>query len=520
MRVGGIFADVVSAVGEVEMSERVKKWFSLFKSPGGETAESQETVLGYRQLSSHRRMSLIFLFVWLILIAYGLMMMFSASFGISFVQSGSAMRAASQQAGALDPSSPIGMIWEADATKLAKKQALYMIGGTVAAIIFAVAVPFRQLTRPAFRWIAYFAVTLALVYTFFKGQTFNGAKRWMTIAGITFQASELAKVGAVFFLASYFSGRLKVCTAKAVHAKDVAVGRRASKMKRPSLMNRAFKDVTLPGILMLLWIALIVVQPHLSGAIILTIICLTVFFFVPIPPKVKVAGLVQLLVIVLVVSIAAGVVYEFTTGQSPLSYISKRFSHATRRIDTFQNRDTVSEDDRMQIEQAEIALGSGGLSGKGLGKSVQKLNWLSEAHNDFILSIIGEELGFLGIMAVILLFIAFLIAGLMVARRAASNMALLIAAGYTIMIALQAFLNMAVAVSLIPATGISLPFFSYGGTANIFFSFAAGLVLCVSKSGKKENRELSEILDSTQRNKNGNNDHADLEDDDAVGYAV
>ena len=285
-------------------------------------------------------------------------------------------------------------------------------------------------------------------------------------------------------------------------------------------MKRASKDVVLPGILMIIWIVLIVIQPHLSGAVILTMICLVVFFFAPIPPKIKLIGIVQLLVIVLVVGIAFAAIYEWKTGQSPVSYINQRFSHAARRLDTFQNRQAVSVDDRMQIEQAEIALGSGGLTGKGLGKSVQKLNWLSEAHNDFILSIIGEELGFLGIVAVIIMFIAFLVAGLMVAKRAATHMSVLVAAGYTVMIAIQAFLNMAVAVSLIPATGISLPFFSYGGTANIFFSFAAGFVLCVSKSGKKENRELAEILDSTHYRKNENRDKSALEDDGAVGYAI
>ncbi|NMB28996.1 MAG: FtsW/RodA/SpoVE family cell cycle protein [Clostridiaceae bacterium] len=502
------------------MSETANKLFLPRKSRNQKKIERQEAVLGYKQLSSHRRMSLVFLFIWLILIAYGLMMMFSASYGISFVQSGSAMRAQSQQIGTSDLSSPIGMIWEADATKLAKKQAFYMIGGALAAIIFAVIVPFRQLMRPSLRWIVYIVVTLSLVYTFFRGESFNGAKRWMTIAGITFQSSELAKVGAVFFLASYFSSRLKGRGGKAVKAKDSAAGQQISKPKRPSLMKRALKDVVSPGILMIIWVILIVIQPHLSGAIILTMICLVVFFFAPIPPKVKLVGIVQLLVIILVVGMTIGAIYEWKTGRSPVSYISQRFSHAARRLDTFQNREAVSVDDRMQIDQAEIALGSGGLTGKGLGKSVQKLNWLSEAHNDFILSIIGEELGFLGIIAVIILFIAFLVAGLMVARRAATPMSVLVAAGYTVMIAIQAFLNMAVAVSLIPATGISLPFFSYGGTANIFFSFAAGFVLCVSKSGKKENRELAEILDSTRQRKNSNRGKSDLEDDSAVGYAI
>ena len=155
------------------MSGAAKKLFSFGKSRGRRAkAEPQKTVLGYKQFSSHRRMSLVFLFVWLVLIAFGLMMMFSASYGISFVQSSSAMRAQWRQSGALDPSSPVGVILEADATKLARKQALYTVVSAAAAIAFAMLVPFRQLTRPSFRWIIYVVITFALLYTIVAGQSF------------------------------------------------------------------------------------------------------------------------------------------------------------------------------------------------------------------------------------------------------------------------------------------------------------------------------------------------------------
>ncbi len=502
------------------MSEAVKKIFSFGQARREVKAEDKKTVLDYKLLSSHRRMSLVYLFIWLIIIAFGLTMMFSASYGISYIQSSSAMRAQLRQAGALDPSSPIGAILEADATALAKKQAIFTIGSTMAVILAVMIIPFKQLTRPSFRWIIFCLVTGALAYTILAGQSFNGAKRWLSIGPITFQSSELAKVGAIFFLASYFSNRRKRRLADESIYREVTAEGKGSKIKRPSLLKQGFKEVTWPGFLMFIWVGLIVVQPHLSGAIILISICLAVFFFAQMPFKVRLVGMAQLLVIVLIVALAAGMIYQAVTHKSATSFISERFAHASRRLDTFQNRDAVSEDDRMQIEQAEIALGSGGLTGKGLGKSVQKLNWLSEAHNDFILSVIGEELGFLGVLAVILIFIAFLVAGLMIARRAATHMAMLVAAGYTIMIVLQAFLNMAVAASLIPATGISLPFFSYGGTANIFFSIAAGLILCVSKSGTKVDKELSRILDSAGH-KNGTIFHiSDLEEDDGKGYAI
>jgi len=150
-------------------------------------------------------------------------------------------------------------------------------------------------------------------------------------------------------------------------------------------MKRASKDVVLPGILMIIWIVLIVIQPHLSGAVILTMICLVVILFCADTAKNQAYR-------------DRPAISHCSRGrhrlrrhlrvedsQSPVSYINQRFSHAARRLDTFQNRQAVSVDDRMQIEQAEIALGSGGLTGKGLGKSVQKLNCSPEAHNDFYL---------------------------------------------------------------------------------------------------------------------------------------
>ncbi|HNZ63281.1 MAG TPA: FtsW/RodA/SpoVE family cell cycle protein [Bacillota bacterium] len=502
------------------MAGAVKTLLSFPGDRRDEAGEKDQPVITYQRLKSHKRTSLAYLFIWLILVAFGLTMMFSASYGISFVQSSAAMRSQLRQAGALDPSSPVGAILEADATALARKQAIYTIGSVIAAIGAAMIIPFQQLTRRHLKWIVYAVITGALLYTIIAGQSFNGAKRWLSIGPLTFQPSELAKVGAVFFLASYFSDRQKKRFCGRVRAGDPESRLAVPAGRRPSLLKLSVLDVVLPGLLMLVWVGLTVVQPHLSGAVILSLICLAVFFFVEMPVKVRLTGIALLLVLIIVLSLIGAVIYQSATHKSAMSFISDRFAHASRRLDTFQNRDRVSDDDRMQIEQAEIALGSGGLMGKGLGKSVQKLNWLSEAHNDFIMSVIGEELGFIGVLIVIALFITYLIAGLMIARRAASLMAMLIAAGYTIMIVIQAFLNMAVAASLIPATGISLPFFSYGGTANIFFSVAAGLVLCVSKSGTRLDRELTRILDSKAARNLGKTVSSDIEEEDDVSYAI
>ncbi|MGI6157152.1 MAG: FtsW/RodA/SpoVE family cell cycle protein [Saccharofermentanales bacterium] len=448
---------------------------------------NDRNVLDYHRLSTHGRMSLPYLFIWLAIVAFGLLMMFSASYGISFVQSSSAMRAQLREAGLLDPNSPVGEILAADASALARKQAFFTLLGVFLGLMVAGLFKFRVFSRRIYSITVYFVVTIGLVYCAMFGRVINGARRWIDLGFTTFQPSELAKVGAVFVLAAYLSRRRMI--------------RRRNPQKKP-LWRRALLDVTLPACLMIVWIVLVALQPHLSGAIILTMVCFCIFFLADIPWKSWMMGIAEILLIVIVLGAVAGWGYQKATGNSAVEFVEQRFAHAYRRVGTHQDRDAVSEDDRMQIEQAEIALGSGGWTGKGIGRGVQKLNWLSEAHNDFILPVIGEELGFVGVMAVILLYLVFLLAGLNIARRAATHMAMLVAAGYTLLITIQAFLNMAVATSLIPATGISLPFLSYGGTSNFFFALACGMVLCVSKSATVRDRELSRVLDGRDGRRN------------------
>ncbi len=469
--------------------------------------------------ASHRHMSLAFLLVWLILVLFGLLTMFSASYGISFVQSGAEMRTNLDEAVGIDEEPPVRAILEADATALARKQALLTLIGTTAAISLGAFISFRQLTRPALRTIVYLTVTASLLYCWLGGVVINGAKRWVYLGPIRFQPSELAKIGAVFFLASYFSKRRSIRQQEEQRSRARATGGKLG--QKTGLARQAFLDVTLPGLLMTVWIVLTLIQPHLSGAVIIALISLTVFILADIPVKSRIAGLFQLLVILCVFAIVLGFGYQLVTKKSTVDLVTDRFAHAFKRVGTFQDREGANLDDRLQIEQAELALGSGGLTGKGIGKSVQKLNWLSEAHNDFILPVIGEELGFIGVVSVILLFLAFLVTGILVARKAAGHMAMLVAAGNTILIVLQAFLNMAVSVSLIPTTGISLPFFSYGGTASLFFALSAGLVLCVSKSASRTDPQLARIVDRRQLKAGRSQKHKNrLEEDDAMRYAV
>lgn len=178
--------------------------------------------------------------------------------------------------------------------------------------------------------------------------------------------------------------------------------------------------------------------------------------------------------------------------------LSKNFEHVFKRLDIFStlkseedgdnNVAAADENEVYQNKQAIIAIGSGGVSGVGFGNSRQKYMYLPEAHNDFVYAIACEELGFIGGLSIIALFWAFLCGGLSIAWKANSDFSRILAVGYTTLISLQAFLNIGVAMGAIPPTGISLPFFSSGGSANLFFLIAVGLLLSVSRSGVRRKK--------------------------------
>jgi cell division protein FtsW len=260
-------------------------------------------------------------------------------------------------------------------------------------------------------------------------------------------------------------------------------------------LKDGWADILVPAFAMLIWLVLIVRQPHLSGFLIMSFIIFTVFLTAGIPARSWLSGIMQFVVFLVVIALIVGAllpVYLNSTDQSMNEFMEKmtsNFEHVGHRLEMFSNPDEADSDDVYQITQAIIALGSGGLQGVGLGKGRQKYNYLPEAHNDYVFAIIGEELGFIGTVIVLLLFVAFLISGVMISLRAKNNYTAMLAAGYTGLISIQAFLNMGVATRLLPSTGISLPFFSYGGTSNIFFLVAVGFLLAVSRTGQQSRRK-------------------------------
>jgi cell division protein FtsW len=267
-------------------------------------------------------------------------------------------------------------------------------------------------------------------------------KRWLVIGSFSFQPSEIAKF-AIILLFSHLIAKF---------------GKKMEKLKYV-------------GILMLLLIlvcGLVVVETHLSATILILIIGVVLMIVGGMAVKYIVAG---------GVSLVLGVVLVVVTGL--VEYASSRFTYW---LDPWADATGAG----YQTIQSLLAIGSGGLWGRGIGQSRQKYSWLPEPHNDFIFAVVCEELGLIGAIAIVLLFCFLIWRGFKIAMTSPDRYRSLMAVGLTFQVALQAALNIMVVTNTIPNTGISLPFFSYGGTALVILLCEMGIVLSISRSANLE----------------------------------
>lgn len=277
---------------------------------------------------------------------------------------------------------------------------------------------------------------LAIVLIPGIGIEINYARRWIGVGSLTVQPSELAKIGMVIYLA---------CGLERKH-KDV---------------TNFFKGV-LPFLLIMVAVCgLILVEPHLSAAALIGMSTIIILF-------VAGAKMIHLFSLGLL-GIAAVAVLTFTEGYRMRRYLS------------FLNPWADIQDSGYHIVQSLYALGSGGLIGVGLGKSRQKFFYLPEPQTDFIFAIIGEELGFLGALFVIIMFVFLIWRGYRTAMSAPDLFGKFLAAGITTFIALQFLINIAVVTASMPVTGMPLPFISYGGSSLIITMTQVGILLNISK---------------------------------------
>ena len=293
---------------------------------------------------------------------------------------------------------------------------------------------------------AYGGTIVLLVLVLLIGFVGNGAQRWISIGPLTIQPSELAKLTMIMMLSYYFDKSGPLATDR--------------KKKRNALIY----GTLIPGSIMLLPILLVMLQKHLSCIIILGTIGLLLIFSAGINPR---------------------YIYAFTgLGAAGVSYIALFTDYTKERITVWQNPEAYKLTGGWQTLQGLMAIGSGGIFGVGLGKSILKHCYVSEPANDMIFAILCEELGFVGALLALALFGFLIVRGAVIGLRSENTYARLITLGISIKMAVQVLLNVAVVTNTIPNTGISLPFFSYGGSSLIMLFFEMGIILSVSRNAK------------------------------------
>lgn len=308
--------------------------------------------------------------------------------------------------------------------------ALAGVGAMYALSLF----PMQFYRRMSFLVLAAAAGLLALVPVI--GVSQGDAKRWISLGFTTFQPSEIAKIGIILYFAALickFKGRMRTVR---------------------------YGILPFAGVLLII-VALLVMEPHFSAAIIIIAIGAVMLFL----GGVRLYWFVGALIAALA---ALGVVMTF-------------FPYASSRITTWLDPFANTSGSGYQIVQSLYAIGSGGLFGLGLGQGRQKYLYLPEEHNDFIFPVVCEELGFVGPIAILILFALLVIRGYWLAMHMRDRYSFLVTAGITTLLAIQVILNVAVVTNLVPCTGISLPFFSYGGTALLIQLAEMGIVLSASR---------------------------------------
>jgi len=365
-----------------------------------------------------------FLLITLLLLTIGVIMVLSASFARAYY----------------DPELKT-------AAHYFNRQLFFAVSGVV---IMAVASRFPIGFYRRFSGVIYVFALVMLLLVIVGGEKVNGARRWFSIGGITFQPSEIAKIGCILFEAQL------IC-------------RFRNKMG-------TFKYGVLPcAIAGGLIVALLVLEPHFSASIIIIAITAIMMY----------AGGTKLrwFIIVGALVAAAGI------------FILTATDYTSDRITTWLDPFADTSDSGYQIVQSLYAIGSGGLTGLGIGQSRQKNLYLPEEHNDFIFAVVCEELGFIGAALILLLFALLIVRGFWLALHCRDRYSFLVCTGITSLLAIQVILNVAVVTNLVPCTGISLPFFSYGGTALWIQLAEMGIVLSISRDIPEKKSVRSKAAD-------------------------
>lgn len=332
-------------------------------------------------------------------------------------------------------------------------QSRFIVLGMILLILAAI-IPYRTWATPAV-WLVWLITTVLLGFTAITGIIGGGAQRWLSIGGFSLQPTEFAKVTAVLLLANIIS-----------------------RYRHKTLTTEQFFIFALVGVVLPMF--LIFLQPDLGSvmivlATVLIMLYLSGFSLQKVFIPTLIVGVFGLLAILIEPYRRARLISAFNPWLDP-------------------------DDKGYQVIQGFYAFSTGGFTGLGLGNSHQKFFYLPEAHTDFIFAIIGEELGMIGAVAVIILYLIFIYAGYKIMLNAPDVLGKMIAGGMTTLIAVQACLNILCVIGLFPVTGKPLPFLSYGGSSLIVSMAIVGLLLSVARSGASnpeadKRRQSFELLD-------------------------
>jgi|CZKM01.1.fsa_nt_gi cell division protein FtsW len=318
-------------------------------------------------------------------------------------------------------------------------QLVWCVLGLVACVVTTM-VDYRQLKRIWWVPLGIAVLMLALVLNKHIGSRINGARRWFSFGGMHFQPSEFAKIALIIALAWY-----------------------GEHFQRQMPLWK--RGILIPGLLIGLTVGLIFKEPDVGNALVLATVSGILLLIAGI-------RLNYFLPPVIAAAIGVGVFIYYNPMRSD-------------RIHSWLHVEETRRDTGLQAYEAMVALGSGGLTGKGLGDGRQKLGFVPEHHTDFILSIIGEELGLIATLLVIAAFVAIVFCGIYIAMSSIDTFGLLLGSGITFLIGLQAFINIGVVTSALPNKGLPLPFISYGGSNLLIMLASVGVLLSIARQARE-----------------------------------
>ena len=320
-----------------------------------------------------------------------------------------------------------------------KRQGVFLVLG-ILVMLFVSKIPMAFYKKISFAF--YILCTALLLLVLVGGFSEGVAKRWLGIPGtpLSFQPSELMKLGIILMLAWWID---------------------RNKDKPKNFKN----EILIPGAIIFGACALVLLEKHLSGTVILALIGLCLLF-------ISGASIKKMFLTYATVGIVGASAFLATN------------DYAMKRIESFLNPQADLLSDKWQTTQGLYAIGSGGLWGKGIGNSLQKYSYVSEPQNDFIFTIWCEETGYIGAIVLITLFLILVLNGFRIAFNASDLFSSIVAFGISCQIGIQTLLNIAVVTDLIPNTGISLPFFSYGGSSLVILLLEMGILLSISRKAR------------------------------------